>query len=295
VNSLDGIDVFVKVVQAGSFSAAARVMGMPVTTVSGKVASLERRLGVTLIQRTTRRLKVTDAGNAYFRHCVLALEEMTAGEKEILAGRSEPEGLLRITAPADLGRSLLPGIVRSYLKTYPKTKVELLLTDRIVDLVGEGVDLALRVGRLKDSSLIARKFRSGDVFLWASPNYIAKRGLPRHPKELINHAVIAHRAFGSSLKCVNGRQFLAAQFSPRIIIDDFEALKIFTISGDGIGPLSPLICEAEAASRKIIRVLPEWSVQIESGQVAIHFVYPSQRYVSQKTHAFIELALAGSL
>lgn len=164
MNSLDGIDVFVKVVQAGSFSAAARLLAMPLTTVSGKVASLEKRLGITLIQRTTRKLNITQAGDAYFKHCVRALEEMNAGEKEILTTRSEPEGLLRITAPADLGHSLLPAVVRNYLKTYPKTQIELLLTDRVVDLVGEGVDLAIRVGPLKDSSLIARKFRDGEVF-----------------------------------------------------------------------------------------------------------------------------------
>ncbi len=102
MNSLDGIDVFVKVVQAGSFSAAARLLAMPLTTVSGKVASLEKRLGITLIQRTTRKLNITQAGDAYFKHCVRALEEMNAGEKEILTTRSEPEGLLRITAPPDL-------------------------------------------------------------------------------------------------------------------------------------------------------------------------------------------------
>ena len=164
---------------------------MPLTTVSGKVASLEKRLGITLIQRTTRKLNITQAGDAYFKHCVRALEEMNAGEKEILTTRSEPEGLLRITAPPDLGHSLLPAIVRIYriyLKTYPKTQIELLLTDRVVDLVGEGVDLGIRVGPLKDSSLIARKFRDGEVFFWASSSYVAKRGSPRHPRDLTEHS-----------------------------------------------------------------------------------------------------------
>ena len=264
---------------------------MPLTTVSGKVASLEKRLGITLIQRTTRKLNITQAGDAYFKHCVRALEEMNAGEKEILTTRSEPEGILRITAPPDLGHSLLPAIVRNYLKTYPKTQIELLLTDRVVDLVGEGVDLAIRVGPLKDSSLIARKFRDGEVFFWASSSYVAKRGSPRHPRDLTEHSFISHRAFGGSIKCVNGRQVVLAKVEPRIIVDDFEALKIFIISGDGIGALSRLICETEVANAKMTRVLPGWSLQLGSSQVSIHFVYPAQRYVSQKTRAFIEVAM----
>jgi len=291
MNSLDGIDVFVKVVQVGSFSAAARLLAMPLTTVSGKVAGLEKRLGITLIQRTTRKLNITQAGDAYFKHCVRALEEMNAGEKEILTTRSEPDGLLRITAPADLGHSLLPAIVRNYLKTYPKTQIELLLTDRVVDLVGEGVDLAIRVGPLKDSSLIAKKFRDGDVFFWASSSYVAKRGSPRHPRDLTEHSFISHRAFGGSIKCVNGHQVVLAKVEPRIIVDDFEALKIFIISGDGIGALSRLICETEVAKAKMTRVLPGWSLQLKSSQASIHFVYPAQRYVSQKTRAFIEVAM----
>ena len=291
MNSLDGIDVFVKVVQAGSFSAAARLMGMPVTTVSGKVASLEKRLGITLIQRTTRKLNVTQAGDAYFKHCVRALEAMSAGEKEISTTRSEPEGLLRITAPPDLGHTLLPAIIRNYLKTYPKTQIELLLTDRFLDLVGEGVDLAIRVGPLKDSSLIARKFKDGEVFFWASPSYVAKRGSPRHPKDLAEHSFINHRAFGGSFKCVNGRQVVVAKIAPRIIVDDLEAIKIFIISGEGIGALSRLICEAEIAKAKMTRVMPGWSLQVGGSQSSIHFVYPPQRFVSQKTQAFIELAM----
>ena len=174
---------------------------MPLTTVSGKVASLEKRLGITLIQRTTRKLNITQAGDAYFKHCVRALEEMNAGEKEILTTRSEPEGLLRITAPPDLGHSLLPAIVRNYLKTYPKAQIELLLTDRVVDLVGEGVDLAIRVGPLKDSSLIARKFRDGEVFFWASSSYVAKRGSPRHPRDLTEHSFgSGRRAFRTTAR-----------------------------------------------------------------------------------------------
>src|SRR5690606_1413119 len=144
MNRLDGIDVFVKVVQCGSFSGAARLLGMPVTTVSGKVAALERRLGVTLIRRTTRKLSITQAGETYFAHCVRALEAVSAAEKSLSSAKAEPEGLLRVTAPPDIGHLILPPIVREYLKAHPKTRIELILTNRIVDLVGEGVDLAIR-------------------------------------------------------------------------------------------------------------------------------------------------------
>jgi DNA-binding transcriptional LysR family regulator len=283
------------VVQAGSFSAAARELGMPVTTVSGIIARLEKRLGVTLIQRTTRKLNITSAGGTYYKHCVLAMNEMSEGENELFTAKSEPAGLLRITAPPDLGHSLLPPIVRKYLKAYPRTKIELLLTNRIVDLIGEGVDLAIRPGPFKDSSLVVRKFKNAEVFLWVSPSYIKKRGLPRHPRELASHFLIGHQFFGATLKLTNGRESFITKVEPRIIVDDVEAVKTFVMAGDGISALPDIICESEAASGKIIRVLPGWSMQFSIGQVSIYFVFSPQRYVPPKIQSFIDLATQKSI
>ena len=154
---LDGIAVFVKVVQAGSFSAAARLLGIPNTTVSAKVARLEKRLGVTLIQRTTRKLHVTPAGRAYFERCLRGLEEIDTAEAEVSLSAAEPRGLLRITAPGDVAHGLLPLFVSRFLERYPRTRVELLVANRVVDLLAEGVHLAVRAAALRDSTLVARK------------------------------------------------------------------------------------------------------------------------------------------
>ena len=156
---MDEILVFVKVVEGGSFSAAARRLGMPKTTVSAKVAGLERRLGVNLIQRTTRKLRMTEAGEQYFHHCAIAIREVELGEAALQSAKGKPSGVLKITAPVDLGHTILPRIARAYAAKYPDVSLELIVTNRTVDLVGEGVDLAIRSETvLKDSSLIARRF-----------------------------------------------------------------------------------------------------------------------------------------
>ena len=140
---LDGIEVFVKVLESGSFSRAAKLLGMPNSTVSAKVSALEKRLGVTLLQRTTRKLRATPAGETYFQQCVLALERLKAAESELTSAQREPQGLLRVTAPADIGHSLLATLVRGFLQRYPKAEVELVVTNRVLDLIAEGVDLAM--------------------------------------------------------------------------------------------------------------------------------------------------------
>jgi len=141
---LDAIAVFVRVVEAGSFSAAARRMGMPKATVSAKVARLEKRLGLSLLQRTTRKVRVTEAGEQYFRHCASAIREVEVAEAALQSASGKPSGVLKVTAPVDLGHTLLPRIVHAYAATYPDVTLELLVTNRIVDLVGEGIDLAIR-------------------------------------------------------------------------------------------------------------------------------------------------------
>ncbi len=264
---------------------------MPVTTVSGKVANLEKRLGVTLIHRTTRKLNITQAGEAYFKHCVRALEEVSAGERQLATEKSEPEGLIRITAPPDIGHTLLPSIIRSYLKRYPKVRVELDLTNRIVDLVSEGVDLAIRVGTLKDSSLVATKFMDADAALWASSAYIRKFGMPKHPKDLSQHSIIGMKAF-PELTLTNGRQSYKLENVPRILVNDIEALKVFVVGGDGIALIPSFVCGDEASSGKLSNVLPGWNAQF-GPTVQVWFVYPPHRFVPPKIQAFIELAKRG--
>src|SRR5262245_55888684 len=188
---MDAIAVFVKVVEAGSFSQAAARMGMPKTTVSAKVAGLEERLGVRLIERTTRTLHLTEAGEMYFRHCAIAIREVELGEEALQAAKGKPSGLLRVTAPVDLGQGLLPVVAGAYTAKYPDVSMDLIVTNRIVDLVEEGIDLALRwAGALKDSSLIARRYFETTSHLWASQKYLQRVSKHMHPRDLENAAFV---------------------------------------------------------------------------------------------------------
>lgn len=281
--NLDGIDVFVKVVQVGSFSGAAKALKMPVTTVSGKVAALEQRLGTTLIQRTTRKLNVTQEGEVFFKRCVTALDEIRAGENEMNRVKVEPEGLLRITALADFAHSTLMPLVRTYLKKYPKVNIELILTERVVDLVGEGIDLAVRLGALSDSTLIARKYADSTAGLWASPEYLKKNGIPKHPRDLKNHTFIKFATFDEKLKLTRGLETHEVELVGRITLDDMPAMKSLTLNGDGIGMMTDLYCAEEKKSKKLVRVLPDW----EWDRFVVSFVYPPQRFIAPKTQSFM--------
>ncbi len=284
---LDGIEIFVKVVQAGSFSGAAKLLGMPNSTVSAKVSALEKRLGVTLLQRTTRRLRVTQAGEIYFQRCVLALEQLQAAESELAGAQQEPQGCLRLTAPVELGHSLLAALVREFLRRHPKLQIDLIITNRVVDLIAEGIDLAIRAGRLADSRLIAKRFALGHFGLWASPDYLKRRGTPSHPKELPEHELLRFSLLkGNRLDLTNGRESAQPAITGRLRADDFETLKAFALLGQGIVYLPEFLCAEEARDERLRRVLPEW----HGPPVAFSFVYPVQRFVSPKVRAFIATA-----
>ena len=284
---LDGIAVFVKVVQAGSFSQAAKLLNMPNSTVSAKVAALEKRLGVTLLQRTTRRLHLTEAGEGYFRRCMTALEELHAAENELAIERGETKGVLRLTAPVELGRSALPPVLDVLMKRHPAIKIDLIITNRLVDLVVENIDVAVRAGPLKDSGLIARRFVLGQFGLWASPSYLKNNSVPRNPDELKEHDCLRFAPFtGRKLQLTNGRERAQIALAGRITADDFEALRALAVLGWGIALLPSFLCAEEAKERKLVSVLPNW----RGDSVTISVVYPAQRFVSPKIRAFITAA-----
>lgn len=284
---LDGIAIFVKVLQAGSFSQAAKLLGMPNSTVSAKVSALEKRLGVTLLQRTTRKLRATQAGEVYFQRSVRALEELQAAENELETGRVEPKGLLRLTAPVEIGHSLLPALVHAFLKKHPRTEVELIVTNRVLDLIVDGIDLAFRAGPLKDSSLIAKRFDLGYFGLWASPDYLTKHAAPRNPKELALHNCLRFSRFkNEGFHLNNGRENVNVPVSGTSIADDFETLRSLAILGEGIAFLPSFLCSEETKQDKLTRVLPQW----RGDKVSMSLVYPAQRFVPTKVRAFIAVA-----
>ena len=290
--SLEGIDVFVKVIQTGSFTKAAKALKKPITSVSDKVAQLEKRLGVTLIHRTTRQLKLTSVGEAYYDKCVKALEEFESAESELQVSKVDPQGRLRMTMSVDVGHSVTPQLVNRYLHKYPNVKVELIVTNRMVDLVGEGVDLAIRIGKLSDSTHKVRKFLETTASFWATPEFIKKNGLPQNPKQLEKlHYIFFPFQKGGVVDVSRGKEKLKLNLQSRLQADDLETIKQIVLESMGFGLLPNFICEREEKSGRLVRILPEWTW----GKIALSFVYPDQKFVSQNVKAFIDLALQETL
>ncbi|MBI5131282.1 MAG: LysR family transcriptional regulator [Rhodopseudomonas palustris] len=288
--SMDEINVFVEVVDAQSFTRAARRLGLPTTTVSAKLARLEARLGVTLIQRTTRQLHVTPAGRAYHAHCVRALAEIAEGEQALAAEAAEPSGLLRITAAPDLAHSLLAPLVERFLQRHPKAGVELIVTNTTMDLIAAGIDLAVRAGPLADSSLVVRRFRAARIGLWASPDYLARAGTPMTPADLARHAFIRFSRMGDRivLSAPSG-EAVALPVTSRLASDDLENVRTFIARGNGIGPLPEFVGRDARNAVPLVPVLPGYASELG----AVHFVYPAQRYVPKTVRAFLDIATEG--
>lgn len=280
------VAIFIEVIQAGSFSQAAKKLGMPNSTVSAKISSLERRLGITLIQRTTRKLNITPAGDAYYKRCMQGLEEIKAAEAEIANVQGEPQGLLRVTAPTELGGSVLPALISEYTKKYPKVRVEILLTDRRVDLLSENVDLAIRAGEMKDSSLMAKRIGSIYFAPFASPKYLKQKGTPSHPRELRQMDCLQFTPLGlEEWKMTGPKGSLNVPLAARVFINDMSALKRMAVMDDGIIFLPTYYCYHEVKTKQLVRILPDW----RSNLTPVHFVYPAQRYVTPKLSAFISM------
>jgi DNA-binding transcriptional LysR family regulator len=285
---VDAITVFVKVVEAGSFSAAARRLDIPKTTVSAKVAGLERRLGVRLIQRTTRKLRVTEAGELYFRHCATAVREVELGEAALQSAKRKPYGLLKVTAPPSLAHTILPRIAHAYAIKHPDVQLELIVTNRTVDLVGEGVDLAIRsAGLLKDSSLIVRRFWDAGSSLWASPKYLKVFGKPAHPRDLKNAAFVGH-PLRESVVLSNGKSDFEIRMSARVRADDFQVTTALCILGEGIAWLPDYLVTDAVEAGALVPVLSKWE---PTERYTFYFVYAGHRYALPKVEAFVQTAL----
>lgn len=279
--------VFVKVVDAGSFSAAARLLGLPTSTVSTRVARLERRLGVTLLQRTTRRLNLTDAGRVYYQHAATGLGHMLDAEAAVTESIGEPKGLLRVTAPADIGDELLTDIVRQMHRRYPKVGIDLLLVSHYVDLVAEGVDVAIRAGSLKDSTLVAKNVGLARWVPFASPDYLASAPPLDTPQALRHHCCLQFTPLGKESWTLSGDAgSVTVPLPGQVTINDVRIVRAMTLAGEGVALLPEYLCRAECAAGSLVRLLPEWHAKA----APVHLVYPRQRFMPPKLRAFVDLA-----
>ncbi len=285
---LNDIAVFARVVEAGSFTTAARLLGMPKTTVSRRVAALEREIGVRLLQRTTRSLNMTDAGRLYYEQSSQALRTIDDANRQLAEARVEPSGTIRISAPVGFGGHFLNGTAFEFLATYPKTRVELVLSDDKLNLVESGIDLAFRTGILSDSTLIARKLGSTHRILCGSPDYLARYGIPEGPPDLArHHCVIAGPSTAGAHWVLDGpRGQETVVVRGRFAANEMQAVMAAVIAGCGIAQLPRGPAEAAINNGRLRRVLDGYTTPTGG----VYVVYPSSRHLSPLVKAFVALA-----
>ncbi|MCB5188895.1 LysR family transcriptional regulator [Methylobacillus caricis] len=287
--NLNETAVFVKVVQAGSFSGAARQLQLPTSTISTRISRLEKRLGVTLLQRTTRRLNLTEAGSIYFQHASTGLGYMMEAEAAISTAINEAQGRLKITAPADLGDFLLSSLVNKVQETYPKIEIELLLTDRYLDLVAEGVDAAIRTGELRDSSLIARQVGTVCWAMFASREYLGSAPMLNAPQDLRYHPCVQFTPIGrDEWTLTNNTSSITIPMQRSSLVNSIGVVRAMVMANKGVALLPTYVCRPEMVEDKLVRILPDWHAKADP----VHLVYPRQRFVPVKLRAFVDLASA---
>ena len=287
---LNAMDVFNRVARLESFSAAARDLGMSKTAVSRHVSDLERVLGVRLLNRTTRRMSLTEAGHAYVARSTEILTEIDELRNAVQNLHREPAGLLRVTSAVTFGHCSLAPVIADFLAEYPEISVQLDLTNRFVDIVEEGFDLAIRVGELQDSSLISRSLVPVKRYACASPTYIERWGEPAKPSDLSSHACVIFLTRGTEAQWRfahrDGERIVTVP--GRLRVNSMEAAARAVRDGVGIGVLPDYAIREQLASGEVRRVLA--GHDIEGGR--IYAVYPHRLHLSAKVRVFIDYLLA---
>jgi DNA-binding transcriptional LysR family regulator len=273
---LNHVSLFVHVVEKGGFTAAADAVGLPKSSVSRSVARLEQDLGVTLLRRTTRSVTLTDAGKVYYERARVAVQQLAEAGDVVSDAGEEPRGLIRVTAPIDVTGGLLAEPLARFLATYPKIELDLVLTGRTVDLVAEGIDLAVRAGRLADSSLIAKKVVNSSLGLFAAPSYLARRGTPRRLADLERHDCIVYR--GETRWTLEGpRGVESVDVRPRLRCDELSFIVHAASQGVGIA-LLPRVGPPRSLDPRLVPVLPDLAMQ--GG--ALYLVHPAMRHLPRR-------------
>ncbi|MEK8022262.1 MAG: LysR family transcriptional regulator [Candidatus Hydrogenedentota bacterium] len=278
--------IFVAVVDAGGFSRAARALSVPKSFVSRKVALLEEHLGVRLLNRTTRSLSLTDAGREFHEQAARVVASAEEAERTVTGMRETPSGLLRITAPVEFGIEYLGPVATGFMARYPEVRLDLALTDRTVDLVEEGVDLAIRATSLADSSLIARPLGKARFILVASPKYLAARGVPKRPSDLTAHDAIVYGTVTAKPTWIleNKGRKVRVPIKPRQTSTVLALAREAALAGLGIAFLPSFLCVAEIRRKSLVPILERFL----PAERAIHVVYPARRHLAAKTRAFLD-------
>jgi DNA-binding transcriptional LysR family regulator len=287
---LNSVRVFTQVVESKTFRAAAHVLGMPKSTVSFRIAQLEDQLGERLLERTTRSLRLTDAGAAYHRRALGALETLQEAERLLSDQKSQPSGRLRVTATMEGGQFLLAPLFVEYARRYPRVELDVFLADRHVDLIEEGVDLAIRGGALPDSSFVARRLNLPHVWrVYASPGYLKSRGTPRKPRDLEAHdcLVMTGQSQPTLWSFTVARKPLHVTVKVRAQANSLVVLRELASAGLGVARLPEKIAEPAVEAGALRSLLDPFVLEGKGG--GAHAVYPSARHLSAKVRAMLDL------
>jgi len=289
MQDLNDMLYFAEVAEAGSFTAAAQHLGIPKSRLSRRVAELESRLGVRLLHRTTRKLSLTDVGEIYLRHCESMREAAQAAAQAVELVQTEPRGTVRVACPVTLAQATLGPIMARFLSRYPQVKVDMRVSNRPVDVVEEGFDVALRVRATSDDSgsLVVKILGPSGAYLVASPALLARHGQPKTPHDLAGVDSVA-------MSTVDGKSTLELQgpagatftlvHTPRYVADDLLTLKFAVLQGAGMGLLPDYMCRDELADGRLVMVLPGWAPQ----PGVFHAVYPTRRGMVPAVRRFLD-------
>jgi DNA-binding transcriptional LysR family regulator len=287
---LDSLVVFAKVVEANSFSEAARRLKMPISTVSRRIAELEDQLGVRLLERSTRNLRLTELGAEVLEHAVRSVELCEAVQSIVSNRLSDVSGTLRLSAPPSISDTLLTPLVTAFQASYPNVRIQILVTDRFVDHISEGVDLVFRLAALKDSSLVAKRILTYRHQLVASPAYLKSCKPPKKPQDLLEHRLLSfsHWKPDNSWTFVhkNGRDRETLKFQPYLAMNDYAGLAPALLAGAGIGELPPVVQPELVREGRLIEIMPEWHFRT----VDLSLVHLGNRHISKPCRLFKEFA-----
>lgn len=286
MDQLKGMQSFVRVVETGSLSAAAREAGITQPTVSKTMSNLERTVGARLLERSTTGLSVTDAGKRFYDRAKRVLDAYEEALADVQGELEQPSGFLRVSAPVGIGEAHLSAAIQQFLESHPKIQVDLILNDRMIDLVEEGVDLAVRLGGDLPGNLIARKVATSPRVLLASPQYLDRFGTPATLEELADHNFVRHAWLqgGDRIAFYRGGQVSEIKVRGRFRINSSHAVRESLASGFALGMAPLWLVEDLLQSGQLVRILPEW----EAAPHEVHLIYPSRRFVPVRTRALIE-------
>lgn len=286
MDKLDAMNVLTRVVSSGSFAEAARRLGVTRSAISKAITQLEQELGVRLLDRTTRRVTPTEAGLAYYERCLAILAQISETEAQVSRLHDEPKGVLKVNGPMSFGTLYLGSAIADFMDRYRDLKVELTLSDRMIDPLEEGVDVTVRIGAMVDSSLIARRISTARVLLVASPEYLARNGMPKTPADLVGHKCLhyGHSTTVPRWQLTDNGTSITVPVAACLSSNNGDTLRDAALKGIGIARQPSFIVGSDIAAGRLVVVLPDFPPQ----DVTIHALYAPNRFLAAKSRVFID-------